>query len=603
MTIIIMRRCGLSWGGRVKVKIMLTNLYIKNFTIITCVELEINNSMTVLTGETGVGKSILIDALLLCLGNRADTQCIRHDSDSCEITATFDVTTIPTARTWLAKHDFEQQNHEKNSERNSEKSSKENSKENSECILRRTLSRSGRSRCYINERPVPQQALRELGESLVDIHGQHEHQSLLKHNTQCQSLDAYAQHDALLDEVARIYQEWSKACKQLAAIQATEDQEAQLNLLAYQIKELDELDIQPNEIKTLEQQHQRLLHAQRLLCDCKQALALSKDNDSLDTSSHDVSSLLTQILQLLEPLQQFDTAITNSRELFNNAAIQVEEAINELSHYLNHIDLNPERLQEIEERLKTIYDVARKHQVKAADLVEHHQKLATKFQQLKHASKSIEELQNAIEQYENTYQEAANKLTKSRKSTAKKLSHVVSQHIKQLGMPNGEFTVELTRHTNTKPRQQGQDLISFLVTTNPGQSPQPLIKVASGGELSRISLAIDVVTAQLTATPTLIFDEIDTGIGGGTAAIVGKLLRQLGETTQVLCVTHLPQVAAQGHHHFKIEKHVENKTTRTSVTSLQKEEKIQEIARMLGGVTITKQTLAHAKEMVADCQV
>lgn len=552
---------------------MLHSLHIQNFTIIHELDLEFKSGMTVLTGETGAGKSILIDALLLALGGRADTGVIRKDSERCTITASFDMQELPAAQQWLQEHELASED---------------------DCLLRRVISNDGRSKAFINGQTVPIQLLRELGGLLISIHGQHEHQTLLKPDKQRALLDAYAGHQTLCQQVQEFYGQWRKAQDELLALQTQHEQgTARYELLSYQIQELDKFALQANELVELDQEQRRLASANHLLATCQNTLGLLAENDEAN-----ILNLLNKVQSQLLTIQDIDQQLSSTAELINNAVIHIQEAENELRHYLDRVELNPERLVQVEQRLSAIYDLARKHKIAPEKMVDFHQQLRAELNQLENHDAHIEQLQQDMIKFGEAYQKTAKQLTQSRKKAAQQLMPLIENSLQQLGMPQGRFVVHFDSNPDDQFASYGQEKIEFRVSSNPGIAPQPLSKVASGGELSRISLAIHVLTAQKDSTSTLIFDEVDTGIGGGTAEIVGRLLRQLSSTAQVLCVTHLPQVAAQGQQHLQVHKTMDKNITHTQVYVLDKKAKIQEIARMLGGVKITEQTLAHAKEMV-----
>lgn len=544
---------------------MLTQLLIKNFTIIEELNLDLQSGMTVLTGETGAGKSIIIDSLELALGARAGIKTVRKNCERCEITVIFDLQNILSARKWLKEHDLES---------------------NNECIIRRIIDADGRSRSTINGIPCPQQLVRELGVLLINIHGQHEHQNLLKADKQLEMLDCFAGHDNLCNKVKNLYLNWQKVNSELQEIQTlTNDRDAQTDLLHYQIDELDNLSLEENELENLHQEHKQLLHSEQILENCRTALELISQNN-LSTAQSQLAGTLA-----------IDKKINPAYELVNSAIIHAEEAEYELRHYLDSIDSNPEHLQTIEARLNKIHDLARKHRIKPEQLPDLHNELKEKLQQINNAQSNLIELQQKSAQLADEYLNAAKELSASRLEAAQKLAEKITKQMQQLNMPQGKFKVELSFINNNEFTANGLERAKFLVAVNPGHPFQPLNKTASGGELSRISLAIQVITATKDTTPTLIFDEVDAGIGGKTAQIVGYLLRSLGETAQVLCVTHLPQVAAQGHHHLQVSKNTTTDSTSAHIETLTGETRVQEIARMLGGIKITGQTLAHAKEM------
>ena len=552
---------------------MLTHLQIRNFALVEQIELELKPGMTVLTGETGAGKSILLDALGLALGNRADTGLIRHGASRAEITIEFELADRPEVWEWLEAHDLDDE---------------------TACQIRRIISADGRSRGYINGRTAPLQLLRELGEMLVDIHGQHEHQSLLRRDMQRQLLDEYAGNDEQLTGLAALHHDWRTLRDKLEQLQqANRDRDSRLGLLSYQVQELEALGLTAGELAELEQEHQRLANANQLLEECQQALDILYENEELSASS-----LLGQASQRVESLQSVDNRLQGVAELLSNAVIQVEEAASELRHYLADIELNPQRLSWVEERLATIYELARKHHVEAEQLAGLLPGLQQQMEELEQMDIRLTELQSAIDTAIGEYSALAGKLSSSRRKAAKKLGKAVTDNMQLLGMEGGRFEVRLIPQESNELSPLGRERIEFWVSANPGQPLKLLSKVASGGELARISLAIQVITAQNASIPTLIFDEVDVGIGGGVAEIVGRQLRQLGSYCQVICVTHQPQVAALAHHHLQVSKKSSNKQTHTLIQPLDSEQRVQELARMVGGVEITPQTLSHAREMI-----
>lgn len=551
---------------------MLAHLSIQNFTIIDSLELEFQNGMTVLSGETGAGKSIIVDALMLALGARTDISLIKHGTDRCAVSALFDITQLPAAQQWLSEHELSNEH---------------------ECSLRRVIGQDGRSRGFINGQTVPLQMLRELGNLLVSIHGQHEHQTLLKADKQRHLLDAYGSHLSLVKNVQTIHARWRNTYEQLQTLQTQNEQKnARYDFLKYQVQELEQLALQPEELTELDREQRQLANADELLQNCQSSLNLLSESEEVS-----VLALLNTAHTQLSQLQKLDTNFSNIADLINNAIIQTEEAGHELQRYLERVELNPERLQFVEQRLTQIYEIARKHRIKPEALYDLQQTLSDELHQLENSDTHLLQLQQTLDQLTIEYQTATAELTQKRQQAAKQLAPLIEQYLQQLGMPGGRFHIQFELLAD-EFSPYGVERVEFYVSANPGQPPQPLAKVASGGELSRISLAIHVLTAKNEATPTLIFDEVDVGIGGGTAEIVGRLLRMLGKSAQVFCVTHLPQVASQGHQHFQVSKTTDKQTTHTQIKLLNNEEKVQEIARMLGGVKITAQTLAHAQEML-----
>lgn len=550
---------------------MLTHIHIKDFAIIENLELELQSGFTVVTGETGAGKSILMDAIELALGQRADNSIIRHGSERCDIALSFNIDALPEAKKWLIEQDFASDD---------------------ECIVRRIISSDSRSRSTINGNNCPLQLLRELSNLLINIHGQHEHQALLKRDKQRQLLDNFASHPHLCQQVQHSHQEWRKLNHDMEKLQlANAHRDGKLELLRYQVQELEDLALAENEVETLEQEYKKLANAEQLIRHCNTALDVLDENEQVTA----LKQLHTAVHQL-EPIKSLGPKINNAAELLNQAIIQTEEATHELRDYLHKLVINPERLEWLEQRLNRIYELARKHRVKTYALTPLTTTLKTELQQLEHADEYLQTLQQQITQLEQAYRLHAEQLGVSRKGAAKKLAAAVTAKIQTLGMANGKFDIQFEAVTEISA--QGAERIEFMMTANTGQSLQPLHKVASGGELSRIGLAIQVITVQKENTATLIFDEVDTGISGGTAEIVGKLLRDLGNDAQVLCITHLPQVAAQGHQHFQVQKLATKNSTQTRIVPLAAPQRVEEVARMLGGVKITEQTLAHAREML-----
>lgn len=551
---------------------MLTHIHIQNFTIIESLTLDFENSLSILTGETGAGKSIWVDAVSYALGARADSSVIRHGQLRCEIALCFDLSNNPKAQAWLCENDYD---------------------DDGECLIRRIIAVDSPSRASINGHPCPLQLLRELGALLLNIHGQHENQVLLKRAAQQQRLDAFADNEKLLNDIGLIYQKWKSTQNELEQIRAqVKNRDAELNLLRYQSEELENLQLKENEWDTLSYQHQQMHNAKDLITQLNEAIELTVDDEGTSASQ-----MLQQAIHQLNSICFNDPKIKAAKELLNTAAIHLQEAGNELSQYRNHLDLSPENLTTIEERLTKIHDLARKHHTNPENLIDVQRSLSQKLQQLENVDVHLETLGQALEQHEKQYQKLAEKLTSSRKRAIKVLEKAITQSIQLLGIEGGLFRIQLGKREESL-HPEGNEKLLFEVSTNPGQPFQPLTKIVSGGELSRISLALQVLTAKKDHTPTMIFDEVDTGIGGKTAETVGQLLRQLGKTTQVLCITHLAQVAAQGHHHYKIIKASAEKTTTTSVKKLNEKERINELARMLSGSKITKQTLAHASELL-----
>lgn len=556
---------------------MLTAISIRDIVLIEKLDISLEKGLTVLTGETGAGKSIMLDALGLALGDRADSSVVRPGTDKADILASFDVGEIPEAQAWLRERDLEQ---------------------DGPCILRRVITAEGRSRAYINGTPCPQGDLKALGELLIDIHSQHEHQSLLKTDTHRRLLDAYAGAGELARQVQLAAQRWRQTRQELERISSSGDeQRARHQLLSYQLEELEALALGEHELEQLEEEHKTLSNAEQLLGACRQVLDLCSESDA-----GNVLSALNASLNRLTAFGSGSGAMASAIELLASAQIQVEEAVGELNRFIDHFDADPERQQQVEERLDSIYTLARKHRVQPSELGELQQRLLEELEGLNADDQAQERLGEELAAYARHYQEKAEELSAKRRKAAEKLGKAVEAEMQRLGMPGGRFQIELRATGGDEPHPAGLELVEFLVSANPGQPLRPLAKVASGGELSRISLAIQVITAQTSRVPTLVFDEVDVGIGGPTAEVVGQLLRRLGERGQVLCVTHLPQVAAQGHHHLFVHKKRGRSDTSTAVAHLDQQQRIEEVARMLGGVDLTDESLAHAAKMLASAQ-
>jgi DNA repair protein RecN (Recombination protein N) len=553
---------------------MLMQLSIQNFAIVKKLDIEWRNGMTTITGETGAGKSIAIDALGLCLGDRITTQVVRSNADKANIIATFDISHNPLAKRWLEQHDLIDQD---------------------ECILRRLITAEGRSSAYINGCKVPLAQLRELSPLLINIHGQHDHQLLVKPQHQLRLLDEYAGHDNLLDTVRYHYQQWHKYQHEYQQLLQSEQQrQAQQQLLQYQVQELDEFNLLADEFTELEQDYQRQSHIQQLLQDSQRIryeLAENEPFNVIDTLNHHIDTLTE--------LTQYDHRLQNIVNLISEALIQLEEANSELYQYSDQLDADPEQFTLIEERYSTALQLAKKHQIQPEMLYQHHMGLKQQLSLLTNDSEKLTQLLEQIEQSEQQFKESAQQLTQSRQQAAIELSHKITQNMKELNMANGRFEVSITALEPNKFSAKGLDHIEFMVSMNPGQPLEPMHKVASGGELSRIGLAIQVILSEKVITPTLIFDEVDVGISGPTAAMVGKKLKQLGLNTQVICVTHLPQVASKGHQQYFVSKLTDGKQTETTITELNEDGRVREIARLLAGDKITETSLANAQELLA----
>ena len=556
---------------------MLTHIRISNFAIIDELELEFSSGFSVLTGETGAGKSIIVDALGLALGDRADSQVVRQGENRAEVALTFDICNLPNAQQWLKNQDLEL--------------------ESNECIVRRVITKEGRSRAYINGSNTPLQQLRSLGNLLVEIHGQHEHQTLLSRDTQLHLLDSFSNTCSLVEQLTKVSKQWHKQHQALLETKASlHEKQTRSEYLQFQLNELSAIDIQPNEIPQLQEEHQRLTHAEMLLSTTERCL------QAFDESDHSVINILHQHLNELEKLCHIDNSLKEGYELLESAALQVNEANKTLRHYLDRVELDPEKLQLVEQRISAIHDLSRKHNVAPEELLSLQNELQQELDKLAFSDEHIAAFERELADLEQSYHTLASKLSKGRKQGAKKLAKAIERVIHQLGLPNGHFEISLQAITDKLLPSKGLERVDFLVSTNPGQAPAQLNKVASGGELSRISLAIQVIAANKNENMTFVFDEVDTGIGGGVAETVGQQLASLGLNHQVFCVTHLAQVAALGHRHFNVSKTTDGKTTTTQISPLDDNQRIEEIARMLGGKKITQQTRGHATEMLRHAQ-
>ncbi|MBN2865773.1 MAG: DNA repair protein RecN [Thiotrichales bacterium] len=551
---------------------MLQELSIQNLALIEKLTLNFKTGFTTLTGETGAGKSILLDALGLALGERADSSLVRYHTPRADVTAQFDISQLPHIQHWLAEQDLDDEDL---------------------CMLRRTVNSEGRSKAYINGRPIPASSLKTLGNLLIDIHGQHEHQSLLSASQQLTLLDAYANHPTLIENTQISFKTWQTLNKRFETLKAAQsDFQSRLDLLNFQQTEFDDVNPLEGEFAELSEQQSQLSHANEI----KQACQLCYENLEGESGATDH---IQHALSALEEIVNFSPELASTIEQLNSSLIDIQEAASEVQHHAEKIELDPEQLTLLDDRLHALFGLAKKYLIEPEQLVEKHQQIKQEITQLEHSDSELETLQIEIEQAWSTYQTCAEKLNKSRQKACKTLSKTVTDAMHTLGMPNGLFDVQLT---NTSPTAKGTDKTDFLVTANKGQPLQPLAKVASGGELSRISLAIQVATAEIASLPTLIFDEVDVGIGGGIAEVVGKKMQQLGQHKQILSITHLAQVASHGHNHWRIEKHTKDESTFTQVIELAPQQRVEELARMMGGLTVTEQTLGHAKEMLHSAQ-
>ncbi len=548
---------------------MLNHLSIQSLPLVDHLDLEFHPGMSVITGETGAGKSILLGALGLALGDRADSSFIAAGAAKAEISASFDLANNKDALAWLDNKDLG---------------------DGDQCILRRVVSRDGRSRAFINGSSITLSELKNFSEMLLDIHSQHEHQSLLKKETQRRLLDEFGGLGDLVANVSEQFDELDLLRKSLNQLKAdTQEQSARMQLLSYQAEELTSLAVAPGETEALEDEQKRLNSADIVRAKLDEVTRLCDQETEASASS-----FASRALKLLEGIT--DEAITPIRELLTTAVIQIDEAMSDLGMTIEKFDSDPSRLQEVEQRLGSIYDTARKHRVQPGELVQLTMHIQAELDDMVNADTKISELDEQLRKVEANYKQQAEKLHQSRCKTAVLLETDVTAQLAGLGMEGAVFVASIAE-TQT-PGRRGMDDIEFLISTIPGKEPDSLSRIASGGELSRISLAIQVITAKTSNTPTLVFDEVDVGVSGATAEVVGALLRQLGRDAQIICVTHLPQVAAQGHHHYVVTKSTTTKSAQAEVTRLSEEEKVDEIARMLGGIEKTDQSVAHAEAMI-----
>lgn len=552
---------------------MLTHIHIRDFAIIDALEVELHQGMTALTGETGAGKSILLDAIGLVLGDKADSSSVRHGADKAEITLSVDITQTPSARVWLEAQGMEGAD--------------------DTCILRRVISAQGKSRAWINGSPANLTQLRELGEQLVDIHGQHEHQSLMKKDAQRHMLDAFADNDALLDTTRRAWQSWKKLHERVTQLTSQNQQhQERIDLLRFQSQELETLAMHAGEPDQLDEELNRLANAEQLRATAAQGYAQLYDDEP------SLYSALGRLIHDLTQQARVDAQLEAPLELLTSAQIQIQESASQLRDYADGLELDPARLQWVENRIADIRSLARKYRTPPQELPARLASIQQELDQLGGGDYDLDALEQQLQEAADTYRQHAQILSQARQHAAAQLSAGVTQAMQQLGMQGGKFAIQVTLEKSNHFQATGMDSIDFTVSANPGQPLKALMKVASGGELSRISLAIQMIAAQKVTLPALIFDEVDTGIGGGIAEVVGKQLRALGTNRQVLCVTHLPQVASQAHQHYKVTKIKGAEHTSTGIVHLTREQRVEEVARMIGGVEITPATRALAEEML-----
>jgi DNA repair protein RecN (Recombination protein N) len=553
---------------------LLLSININNYTLVETLEIEFSSGTTAITGETGAGKSLVLDALGMALGDRADTGTIRHGKDRAEITATFAIDSIEDAKVWLNNNDFSAED---------------------ECILRRIYTVEGRSRGYINGQSCTMQQLQQLGDMLSDIHSQHEHQSLLRRETHRRLLDEYTNATDLASQVASDFRDWHAAHKKLTALLERSDELiARKDLLSFQVNELQQIDIEPTSLAKLEVEQQTLANAEQILQDSHSLLAICDQNEG-----NNVRDGVNRALSILAGLKHKPDALGSAEELLQGSLIQIEEATREIESHIDRFEADPQRLALVEDQLAIIFQLSRKHRVNADQLSETLTVLEQELQSLQDGGESIDALQLQVADLAADYETSASKLSAMRQKGSATMAAEINQQLQKLSMEGAELVVQLSPLDTGEYRASGFEEVEFLLATNPGQPHKALAKIASGGELSRVSLAIQVVAAAHSKIPTLIFDEVDVGIGGSTADIVGQLLKRLGDRGQVISVTHQPQVAAHAHHHYRASKVVEANSAESLMVALDHSARVDELARMLGGAQVTDQTLSHAAELLS----
>lgn len=547
---------------------MLHTIQLKNYTIVDQLNLELQRGFSVLTGETGAGKSIIIGAIQLALGARSDSKVVRAGCEQCDIHLCFDVSDSEAATAWLKEHDL--------------------NSNGGECILRRTINQDGRSKLTINGLPCPQNLMREFASTILNIHGQHQHQLLFEQKHQQALVDRFAHHENLLEKIQAYYHNWQALQQKITALQAASNHDQELAFINFQLEELKQLNLQTNEWEELSAQHKKLAHAQEI------AAYLAQCRSALEYEQGAITTTQTAI-ESLRRVTAYSDSYQNTATLLEQALVNLEEALNELND--QDVTLDENELAALEQRLSLIHNLARKHHCEPAALLNIQAKLSQQQFELSHIQEHIHQLQSEQQKILHDYQKLAVQLTQQRQQAIAHITPLINQHLHNLGMPDAEFAIALTPHEQVISAQ-GQERLAFMIRTNAGQSMQPLNKIISGGELSRLSLAIEVILFHQQTTPTLIFDEVDVGIGGQTANTVAALLKQLGQKAQVLCITHLAQVASRADHQFKVSKHSKDQQTFTTIELLTKNARIQEIARMLGGDETSAQAKAHAKELL-----
>jgi DNA repair protein RecN (Recombination protein N) len=555
---------------------MLTSLYVRHLAVVEEADITFGPGLTVVSGETGAGKSLLVDALMLLAGARSDSNIVRAGSDRAELIAQFDLKGLPEATAWLKQEELD---------------------EDGACQLRRVIRAEGSSRAWINGRPATIGQMGDLAALLVEIHGQHEHQALLERAHQLSLLDAYAENERRVEQVRDLALQWRDIGARMRKLSGGDDRGHRLELLRHELFELEKWALPPTELAELEASHKRLANASKLTEGLTGVVEML-DGDSELALRQSLSRAHTE----LGRLAALDDRLAPMLELLDSAQIQLNEAVDGLERYAQDVDLDPERYAEVDTHLTRLHELSRRHRLPVAALDEKRAAVQTELNELENAGEALERLGTQRDQLQRDYAKAAEALSKARQTAAKKLGKEVSALMTELGMAGGVLQVSLEPAESDEPDPQGRERCELLVSANPGQPPRPLRKVASGGELARISLAIEVATLGKDTIGSMVFDEVDTGIGGAVAEVVGQKLRALGSRCQVLCVTHLPQVAAQGHSHLRVSKHSEGNSTHTRIETLSIDGRRDELARMLGGVEITRETRAHAKQMLERAQ-
>ena len=552
---------------------MLKSIDIKGLAVVDQLNLELEQGMTVLTGETGAGKSILLTAMKLCLGERADASLLRPGANKADLSLEFDITDLPASQQWLIDNDLDDQG---------------------DCFIRRTINADGRSKAYINGQAVNLKALQQLSKHLINIHGQHAHLDLLHPGKQCELVDSSLPSQALLLECRKQYSHWKRLTEELHHLtDGNEDNESEKQLLKYQINELEQANIIHIDYDELVQEHALASNMRKIIETSAHQIDILYENENAS-----IYSQINNVSHELELLADLAPEFTSVGEQIKEASIQIQEASRDLRHQIDQQEDDPEKLSLLDQQLSSIHELARKLHVEPSQLSDKYNQLTARLDLLENRNEKLSALQLDIAEAETLYRKQAELLHNERKQHALKLSRNITNTLKTLGLPDGKLNISVNHLAKQPPQKNGLDDVVFLISTNPGMPDSPIGKVASGGELSRISLAIQVVTSRRNTTPTLVFDEVDAGIGGGVAETVGIRLRELACDRQVLCVTHLPQVASQGHQHLLVSKQKSQQQTTTKINSLNQTQRINEVARMLGGIDLSDKTIAHAKEMV-----